>query len=106
MLDISAPSSQPPIGSTGSEVRSDLLLHELRRGEREGFVRYFELYRAPVYNLVSRLLRDGEDAVSVTAEVFARVYRRILLHDGLLDLSGWTYGAAIDVCRERWCERR
>ena len=33
------------------------------------------------------------------------VYRRILLHDGPLDLSGWTYGAAIDVCRERLDER-
>lgn len=87
------------------EVHPDLLLQELQRGDREGFVRYFELHRAPVHDLVRRLLHDAEEAVPATKEVFTRLYRRILLHDGPLNLPGWTYRAAIDVCRERLSER-
>lgn len=84
---------------------SDSLLHDLQRGEREAFVRYYEQYRAPVHDLVSRLLRDGEEAVSATQEVFTTAYRRLLLNDGPVDLRAWTLGAAIDVCRERLDQR-
>jgi len=83
------------------DVHSDVLLHELQRGEREAFVRYYEPYRAPVYNLVRWLLHDGEDAVPATEEVFTTAYRRILLHDDGIDLRERTYRAALDVCRER-----
>ena len=86
-------------------VDSELLLDDLRRGEREGLARYFERYRTPVHDLMRRLLRDPEEAVAATEEAFTRAYRRILLHDGPLDLRGWTYGAAIDVCRDRLGER-
>ena len=80
---------------------SDLLIRELRRGEREAFVRYYEQYHAPVYNLARRLLHDGEDAVTATAEVFTTAYRRILLHDDGTALREQTYRAALGVCRER-----
>ena len=40
------------------DVLPDVLLHELRLGKREAFSRYYELYRAPVYDLVRRLLHD------------------------------------------------
>ncbi len=105
MLNSSAPTSTPPTGGTGTDLASDPLLHELRRGERAAFVRYYELYRAPVYGLVSRLLHDGEDAVTAVEEVFTTAYRRILLHDDGIDLQERTYRAALDVCRERLGER-
>jgi len=82
------------------DVDSDILL-DLRRGDREGFVRYFEVYRAPVYDLVRSLLRDGQDAVSATGDVFTTAYRRILLAEGRIDLRAWTFKAAFDVCDER-----
>ena len=97
--------SKPPAGGTAMPVHSDLLLHELRNGEREAFVRYYELYRLPVYNLVRSLLRDGDEAVPATVEVFTTAYRRILLDDDCNALRELTYTAALDVCRERLGEK-
>jgi DNA-directed RNA polymerase specialized sigma24 family protein len=83
----------------------NVLLHELRLGERDAFVRYYELYRASVYDLVRRLLHDQDDAVLATEKVFTTAYRWILLHDDDVDLRERTYIAALDVCRERLGER-
>ncbi|HEY5387633.1 MAG TPA: sigma factor-like helix-turn-helix DNA-binding protein [Thermoleophilia bacterium] len=87
------------------DVLPDVLLHELRLGEREAFSRYYELYRAPVYDLVRRLLHDGDDAVSATTEAFTTAYSRILLRDDGIGLREETYRAAFDVCSERLAER-
>ena len=87
------------------DADSDILLRELRRGDRQGFVRYFELYRAPVHDLVRWLLRDGDDAIAATEEVFTTAYRRILLAEGPIDLRAWTFKAALDVCQQRLDER-
>lgn len=87
------------------DVHSDVLLHELQSGEREAFARYYDLYRAPVYNLVRRLLHDGAEAVSVTEEAFTTAYRQILLHDGGGDLPERTFVAVLQVCGERLSER-
>lgn len=87
------------------DVHSDVLLHQLRRGEREAFVRYYELYRARVYNFVRRLLPDHEDAVRVTEEAFTAAYRQILLHGDGADVPERTFAAALQVCGERLSER-
>jgi DNA-directed RNA polymerase specialized sigma24 family protein len=85
-------------------VHSDLLLRELQGGERETFVRYFQLYRASVYTLVRKLLRDDE-AVPATTEAFTTAYHRILLGDVQASLHTVTYAAALDVCRQRIAEK-
>ena len=80
---------------------ADSLLQELRRGERDGFARYFEHYRASVYDLVRRLLREDEAAASATVEVFTRAYRDVLLRDDGVGLRALTCRAILHVCRER-----
>ena len=82
-------------------VHSDSLLQELRRGERDGFARYFELYRASVYDLARRMLQDDEAAAAATVEVFTRAYRDVLLHDDGVGLRALTCRATLQVCRER-----
>jgi DNA-directed RNA polymerase specialized sigma24 family protein len=45
-------------------------------------------------------MRGRGDAAAITHEVFVRAYRKILLHDGAIDLRPWVYGVALDTCRE------
>jgi RNA polymerase sigma-70 factor, ECF subfamily len=80
---------------------SDPLLHDVRRGDRHAFVRYYDLYSARVYGLVRWLLGDPDEAVSVTAETFAAAYKRVLLGDGARDLQASTYAEALAVSRAR-----
>jgi RNA polymerase sigma-70 factor, ECF subfamily len=85
-------------------VESDSLLHELRRGERDAFTRFFELYRASVYDLARRMLHDDAAAAAATVEVFTRAYRDVLLHDEGVGLRALTCRATLQVCRERLVE--
>jgi len=76
----------------------DALLRELRRGERDAFVRYFELFRSPVYGFTRRLLDDDAAALAATTETFAVVFRRAVLDEGAADLQALTYRCALDAC--------
>jgi RNA polymerase sigma factor (sigma-70 family) len=79
---------------------SDTSLEDLRNGEREAFGRFFETYRSGIYGFVASLMRGHGDAAAITHEVFVRAYRKILLHNGAIDLRPWVYGVALDTCRE------
>jgi DNA-directed RNA polymerase specialized sigma24 family protein len=72
------------------------LVDDLRRGERDAFVRFYELFRRPIHDLVRRLT-DG-DAEAVTHEVFLSAYRQVLLHDGAVELRPLIYHTAIRAC--------
>jgi RNA polymerase sigma-70 factor (ECF subfamily) len=74
------------------------LLDDLRNGERDAFVQFFELFRLPVHNLVWRLMRGRGDVAAITSEVFLTAYRQILLHDGRIDPRPWIYRVTVDVC--------
>jgi RNA polymerase sigma-70 factor (ECF subfamily) len=93
-----ASTRQPPAGGPGDASGQDELLRDLRRGERDGFVRYFRLYRTPVYGLALRLLRDEQAAVAATAEALSAAFRRVILDDGTSDLQTLTYRCAFDAC--------
>jgi DNA-directed RNA polymerase specialized sigma24 family protein len=92
---------QPPAGGPGGTSHPDALLRELRRGERDAFVRYFESFRAPVYGFTRRLLGDEAAAVAATTETFTVVLRRVVLDEGATDLQTLTYRCALDACGAR-----
>jgi DNA-directed RNA polymerase specialized sigma24 family protein len=76
----------------------DELLRGLRRGERDGFVRYFRLYRTPVYGFALRLLHDEDAAVAATVEALSAAFRRVILDESPSDLQSLTYRCALDAC--------
>jgi DNA-directed RNA polymerase specialized sigma24 family protein len=92
---------QSPAGGPRGTSHSDALLRELRRGERDAFVRYFELFRVPVYGFARQLLDDDAAAVAATTETFAVVLRRAVLDEGATDLQTLTFRSALDACAAR-----
>jgi DNA-directed RNA polymerase specialized sigma24 family protein len=101
MARLTASTRQPPAGGPGSASDPDELLQGLRRGERDDFVRYFQLFRTPVYDFSLRLLRDEEAAVAATAEALSAAFRRVVLDAGPADLQALTYKCALDACLAR-----
>ena len=98
MMRSTVSTRQPPAGGPGGTSHPDALLRELRRGERDAFVRYFELFRSPVYGFTRRLLDDDAAALAATTETFAVVFRRAVLDEGAADLQALTYRCALDAC--------
>ena len=81
MMRSTVSTRQPPAGGPGGTSHPDALLRELRRGERDAFVRYFELFRVPVYGFTRQLLGDEAAAVAATTETFTVVFRRAVLDE-------------------------
>ena len=98
MVRFTASTRQPPAGGLGSASELDELLEGLRRGERDGFVRYFDLFRTPVYGFALHLLHDEAAAVAATVQSLSAAFRRITLSDDEADLEALTYRCALDAC--------
>ncbi len=101
MIDPTASTRQPPAGGPGRASTPDALLPELRRGERDAFVRYFALFRAPVYSFAVALLEDEDEAASATSEALTACFRRVILEDVERGLEALTYRCAYDACGAR-----
>ena len=101
MLSLTVSTRQPPAGGPGGAPRLDELLTELRRGEREGFVRYFQLLRSPVYAFARRLLGDETQAVAATTAAFVAAFRQVILDEDVADLWVVTCRCALEACADR-----
>jgi DNA-directed RNA polymerase specialized sigma24 family protein len=108
MVSTAASTRQPPAGGPKATPRLDDLLHGLRRGERDAFVRYFRLLRAPVYQFALLMVRDGRMAAAATSDALVGTFRRAALDgaagvaDGAAaDLEAMTYRSALEACEDR-----
>jgi len=98
---LTASTRQPPAGGPGGSLRLDGLLRELRRGERDGFVRYFQLMRSPVHDFARRLLGDETEAIAATNAAVVAAFRRVILDDEVTDLWVVTCSCALEACIDR-----
>jgi len=80
------------------------LTAELQAGSEEAFALLIAEYHAPVYGLVSRLLKDPSDAPDITQDVFIKVFRGIRNFHGDSSLRTWIYRIAIHEAsnQRRW----
>jgi DNA-directed RNA polymerase specialized sigma24 family protein len=107
MVSSTASTRQPPAGGPKATRRLDDLLCGLRRGERDAFVRYFSLVRAPVYQFALLMLRDGREAADATSDALVGTFRRAVLDgaagvaDGAAaDLEVMTYRSVLEACED------
>src|ERR1035437_6507018 len=96
----SEPSSEHVVAGIDAGSLSGTFLDDLRAGERDAFLRFFEAYRLPIYNFVLCLTRGREDAAAIAREVFVMTYRQVLLDEGAIDLRSSLYRVAVGVCRD------
>jgi DNA-directed RNA polymerase specialized sigma24 family protein len=104
VMDQNAYPDPPPFGGANIRDGLDTLIASLRRGERQAFLRYHELYRITVHAFICHLVGDERSALDLTAETFAAAYRQVLLLEGPVDLPVMTYAAALESCAA-WLER-
>lgn len=82
----------------------ECLLQGLREGAESAYEALIQRYQQPVFNLVTRLLRDPGEAGDVVQEVFLKVFRRIGSFRGDSKLKTWIYRIAVNEAHNhcRW----
>lgn len=71
------------------------MMEELRSGSEAAFDWLVTYYHAPVYGVISGILRDPNDAADVTQEVFLKAFRGIRGFRQGSSLKTWLYRIAV-----------
>jgi RNA polymerase sigma-70 factor, ECF subfamily len=80
------------------------IMTELRSGSEAAFDWLVTYYHAPVYGVISGILRDQNDAADVTQEVFLKAFRGIRGFRQGSSLKTWLYRIAVreSLNHKRW----
>lgn len=86
------------------EEPDDHLIAGLRAGDEAAYEALLGRFQQPVFNLVSRLLKDTGEACDVVQEVFLKVFRKIDFFRGDSSLKTWIYRIAVNEAHNhgRW----
>lgn len=90
-----------------SDGEDERLLEGLREGAESAYEALIHRYQQPVYNMVSRMLRDPSEACDVVQEVFLKVFRKVDAFRGQSSLKTWIYRIAVNEAHNhcRWYGR-
>ena len=94
-------------GCTSAAREETVLIEGLRAGTEAAYEMLIQRFEQPVFNLVSRVMDDPEDAADVVQEVFLKIFRKIGLFRGESSLKTWVYRIAVNEARNqrRWFSR-
>lgn len=80
-------------------MQSDsLVIARARMGEEAAFAELLARYRAPVYNLCVRMLKNREDAEDIAQEVFVKVFAMLERYDERYAFRSWLFKIAANQC--------
>ncbi|MEJ5171273.1 MAG: sigma-70 family RNA polymerase sigma factor [Fimbriimonadales bacterium] len=65
-----------------------------------------DAFQSRLYGFVRRILRDDEEALDLTQEVFVRAFRNLRRFDGRCSLKAWLFKIAHNLCVDRMRRRR
>ena len=78
---------------------SDLkIIKRCKRGEESAFGLLLDRYRAAIYNLCYRMVRNPEDARDLAQEVFIKVFSLLDRYDESYAFSSWLFRIATNHC--------
>ncbi|MDI9641658.1 sigma-70 family RNA polymerase sigma factor [Kamptonema cortianum] len=77
------------------------LIEQCRRRDYDAFGKIIDLYQARVLGFVRRMLRNEEDSLDVTQEVFIKAYQAIGTFDGRSSLRSWLFRIAYNLCVDK-----
>jgi RNA polymerase sigma-70 factor (ECF subfamily) len=91
---------QPPVA-----VSDEVLLAQVRDGDRDGLERLFRRYRMPAYRVAHRLLGNEADALDAVQDAFVKVFMHLHGFEGRSSFKTWLLrvvsNAALDLGRQR-----
>lgn len=80
-------------------MQSDsLVISRARRGEQAAFRELLDRYRAPVFNLCLRMLKNRDDAEDIAQEVFIKVFGMLERYDERYAFRSWLFKIAANQC--------
>jgi RNA polymerase sigma-70 factor (ECF subfamily) len=86
------------VGGAGRPADPDtLLVRQHLAGDPKAFEQLFRRYQAPIFNLVTRMVR-GEDAYDLTQDVFLKALRSLGSFRGDAKFSTWLFTIARHTC--------
>jgi RNA polymerase sigma-70 factor (ECF subfamily) len=100
---------QLDVAAVAIRTREDdsVLLDGLRRGDENAYEGLIQRFEQPIFNIITRLLDDPDDAADVVQEVFLKVFRNVVTFRGESSLKTWIYRIAVNEARNhrRWFSR-
>lgn len=77
------------------------LVAQCRRQDFEAFGKIMDAYQARVLGFVRRMIRNEEEALDVTQEVFIKAFQSMSRFDGRSTLRTWLFRIAYNLCIDR-----
>ena len=81
--------------------RERALVEQARRQDYEAFGKIVDAYQARVFGFVKRMVRNDEEALDVTQEVFIKAFQGMANFDGRASLRSWLFRIAYNLCVDR-----
>jgi RNA polymerase sigma-70 factor (ECF subfamily) len=78
--------------------KDSLVILRARRGEELAFAELLRRYRAPVFNLCLRMLKNRDDAEDVAQDVFIKVFSMLERYDERYAFRSWLFKIAANQC--------
>ncbi len=75
-----------------------MVISRARRGEQAAFAELLSRYRAPVFNLCLRMLKNRDDAEDIAQEVFIKVFGMLERYDERYAFRSWLFKIAANQC--------
>jgi RNA polymerase sigma-70 factor (ECF subfamily) len=79
----------------------DILVQELRGGDKGAFLELVNRYQNKIYRLAYKITGDPTDAEDVLQEVFLKIYSKIHTFEGRSQLSSWIYRIAVNAAYQK-----
>jgi RNA polymerase sigma-70 factor, ECF subfamily len=76
------------------------------RGDHEAFALLVEQYKAPIFSLALRMLRNAAEAEDAAQEIFLRAYTKLATYDRSRKFSTWLFSIASNYCIDLLRRRR
>jgi RNA polymerase sigma-70 factor (ECF subfamily) len=74
------------------------LMLRVKRGDRMAFAQLVEKYKQPLFNFISRYLRDEVESEDLAQNVFLQVYKSRQRYEQTAKFSTWLFTIARNLC--------
>ncbi len=94
-------SEAEPNSRTAELLSDETLLREFQQGREWAFDRLVEQHTDRIFSVAWGVLRNRDDAMDVTQEVFVRMYQVLGKFDTGDNLNAWLYRVCLNLCIDR-----